>query len=175
MRTREREARANCGPLPQSVRTICRSAAFWQARGGHSRRRAASGRTVPGCRRHSRPDPVQDERGRCRSRPQRSAILRTEWRKHRKMPTVGRGAPGALRAFPAVGAHRLRAVGGRQRACLLGTLSVRGLQRVGRGRIGHGRAEDAAASHRGRDIDLVSERPVASRRRARARGAARAA
>src|SRR4029434_8377694 len=60
--------------------------------------------------------------------------------------------PGALRAFPAVGAHRLRAVGGRQLARLLGKLSVRGLQRVGRGRIGHGRAEDAAASYRGRDI-----------------------
>src|SRR6266446_2516502 len=67
--------------------------------------------------------------------------------------------PGTLRAFPAVGAHRRGAVGGRKGVRLLGTFSVSRLQRVGRGRIGHGRAEDAAASHRGRDIHLVSQRP----------------
>src|SRR5207247_5481443 len=67
--------------------------------------------------------------------------------------------PGALRAFPAVGAHRLGAVGGRKLLRLLGKLSISGLQRVFRGRIGHGRAEGAAASHRGRNIHLLSQSP----------------
>ena len=63
------------------------------------------------------------------------------------MPTVGRGASRRSACLPSRSVHTvLGAVGGRKLVRLLGKLSVSGLQRVGRGRIGHGRAEDAAAS-----------------------------
>src|SRR5438128_7120913 len=135
--------------------------AFWQARRGPRAQTAQPlGELRPGAGIIHRPDPAQDEPAHCSITPTafgdlEDRVEETQENAHRREEAP----PGALRAFPAVSAHRLGAVGGRQLACLLGKLSVRGLQRVGRGRIGHGCAEDAAASHRGRDIDLVSQSP----------------
>src|SRR6266704_4458832 len=87
----KREACANCGPLPQSLRTICRSAPSGRPTVAHSHRRR---NLWENCARVQASYTAQT-RSRtsvrvARSRPQRSAILRTEWRKHRRMPTVGK-------------------------------------------------------------------------------------
>src|SRR5437016_14643552 len=104
--------------------------------------------------------PGQDERARCSITPTALGDLQNRVEEaqddaHRREEAP----PGALRSFPAVGAHRLGAVSGRKRAGLLGTLSVGGLQSVGGGRISHGSAEDAAASYGGRHIDFLPQCP----------------
>src|SRR6266700_6817551 len=131
---------ARCGPLAQTAQPL--------------------GELCPGAGVIDRPDPVEDELTPGAITP--TAFGDLEDRVEETQDNAYRreeAPPGALRAFPAVGAHRLGAVGGRKRARLLGKLAVSGLQRIGRGRLGHGRAEDAAVSHRGRDINLLSQSP----------------
>src|SRR6266849_9230355 len=107
--------------------------AFWQARRGPLAQTAQPlGKLRPGAGSIDRPDPVQDERTRGAITPTTFSDLeaRVEETPH-NTDRREEAPPGALRAFPAVGAHRRGAVRGRQRARLLGKLSVCGLQRVG--------------------------------------------
>src|SRR6266853_4801920 len=123
-------------PLPEG--------SFWQARIGPLAQTAQPlGALCPGAGAVGRPDPGQDEHTRCSMTPTALGDLHNRVEEAQEdAPRREEALPGALRPFPAVGAHRLGAGGGRQRARLLGKLSVGGL--------GHGRAEDAAASYRGR-------------------------
>ncbi len=135
--------------------------ACWQARRGPRAQPAQPlGALCPGAGVLDRPDPVEDERTpgaitptACGDREDRVEATQEKASRRAEAP------PGALRAFPALGAHRRGAGGGRQRVRLLGTRAVSGRPRVGRGRLGHGRAEEAAASPRGRNIHRLSQSP----------------
>ena len=106
------------------------------------------------------PHPVQDERARRAITPTARGDLADRGQAtQEKASRRDEAPPGARRAFPAVGAHRRGAVGGRKGTRLLGPRAGRGLQRGGRGRSGHRRAQEAAASPRGRARDLVSQGP----------------
>src|SRR5262245_22076029 len=87
----KRYARANWAPLLQSLRTICRRAPAGRRAWAHSRRRRS---LWENCARVRELETAQT-RPRisvrvARSRPQRLASFTTEWRKHRRMPTVGK-------------------------------------------------------------------------------------
>src|SRR6267143_6259582 len=97
--------------------------AFWQGRRGPLAQTAQPlGELRPGAGVIDRPDPVQDERTRGAITP--TAFGDLEDRVEETQEDTDRreeAPPGALRAFPAVGAPRLGAGGGRKRARLLGT------------------------------------------------------
>src|SRR5262245_7540112 len=161
MRAREAIGARELRPFATEFEDHLPERAFWQApRRPLTQTAQPLGELRPSAGVVDRPDPAQDECACGAITPTacgdfEDRVQETEDNTDRREEAL----PGTLRAFPAVGAHRLRAVGGRKRVRLLGKLSVGGLQRVGRGRIGHGRTEDAAASHRGRDIHLVSQGP----------------
>src|SRR5207245_9653919 len=123
--------------------------AFWQARCGPLTQTAQPlGELRPGAGVIDPPDSAEDELTRGAITPTAFSDLEDRVEETQDNTYCREEAlPGTLRAFPAVGAHRLGAVGGRKLARLLGKLSVCSLQRVGGGRIGHGSDEDAAACY----------------------------
>lgn len=161
MRTREARGARELRTLAAEFEDHVPARPCWQARRRPLAQTAQPlGALRPGAGVIDRPGPDQDERARDAITPTACGDL--EDRVEETQDNIHRwteAPPRALCAFPAVGAHRLRAGGGRKFACLLGKRAVRGLQRVGRGCLGHGRAEDTAASHRGRDRPLVAQRP----------------
>ena len=121
---------------------------FWPARRGPRAPTApplAARRPGTGVR--DLPHPVQDERARRAITPTaRGALADRGQATQEKASRRAEAPPGARRAVPGVGAHRRGAVGGRKGTRL-------------RGRLGHRRAQEAAASPRGRARDLVSQGP----------------
>src|SRR5207245_10259555 len=98
----------------------------WQTRMGPLAQTAQPlGALCPGAGVIDRPDPAQDKRTRCSITPTalddlHNRVEEAQDNAHRREEAP----PGALRPFPAVGAHRFGAVGGQKRAGLLGKLSV---------------------------------------------------
>src|SRR2546428_9307294 len=144
----KRDARAHWGPVLQRLRTIGRSAPVSGRALAHARPRAQPlGALRPGAGVVGRPDPGQAERTPGAITPTalgalHNRVAATQEVTHRREAAP----PGALRPFPAVGAHGRGAGGGRQRVGLLGTRAGGGLQRVGGGRLGHGSAEGSVLS-----------------------------
>src|SRR6266581_3166640 len=157
----KRDARAHWGPVLQRLRTIGRSAPVSGRALAHARPRAQPlGALRPGAGVVGRPDPGQAERTPGAITPTALGALHNRVAEAQEDAHRREAAPpGALRPFPAVGAHGREAGGGRQRVGLLGTRAGGGLQRVGGGRLGHGRAEHAAAAYRGRHRDCRPQGP----------------
>src|SRR6266704_1254737 len=86
-----RDARAHWGPVLQRLRTIGRSAPVSGRALAHARRRRS---LWEHCARGPALSAAQTRAGLsgrlARSRPPRLALCTTEWRKHRRMPTVGK-------------------------------------------------------------------------------------